>query len=275
MSEKGPLAFEQHFLNIYGDRWPALKNSLLGLEKQVARKNNFASDFPQFNLGEEVPRSANGLISYYVMDPASQVPATLLDVQDGDVVLDMCAAPGGKTLILSEGLKSSGELIANELSEARRDRLTKVIQNYVSREVRNFIHVKGKDGGKYALTHKNYFDKILVDAPCSGERHLLENKKELAEWSISRSKKLAQRQYALLTAALLALKPGGLMVYSTCSISPLENDGVIETLLKKKDGFEIMKADVEGAEKTKYGHLFLPDQSFGGPIFCAILQKDQ
>lgn len=278
---KGLQAFEQFFSEIYGERWPRLKSALTKKETQVARKNIFADSFPEFQMQGEIPRANNGLLAYYVMDPASQVPAHLLNVEDGDVVLDMCAAPGGKTLIMAEKLKSKGELIANEMSEARRERLTKVIQNYVSRDVRNLIHVKGKDGGKYALTHKEYFDKILIDAPCSGERHLLENQKELAEWTLSRTKKLAQRQYALLTAALLALKPGGTMVYSTCSISPLENDGVLETLLKKKDGFEIIEADL-GAEifkivgvpeKTKYGCLYLPDQSGIGPIYFCVMRK--
>jgi len=313
MDSQGAIAFDHFFSEVYGERWPHLKSALLEKEKQIARKNKFASDFPEFQFQGEIPRAQNGLLSYYVMDPASQVPAFLLYVQAGEKVLDMCAAPGGKTLILAEGLwvgsgsdTGAGELIANEPSEARRDRLTKVIQNYIPRDVRSIIHVKGKDGGKYALTHREYFDKILIDAPCSGERHLLENQKELGLWTLSRSKKLAQRQYALLTAGLLALRPGGHLVYSTCSISPLENDGVIETLLKKKEGFSVVPVEdvmLEGAapllgpalesaavkdltkstsgvggigcigEKTKYGRIFLPDQCGAGPIYCALIRK--
>ena len=124
---------------------------------------------------------------------------------------------------------------------------------------------------------------ILIDAPCSGERHLLETPKELAEWTVSRMKKLAQRQYALLTAGLLALKPGGKLVYSTCSIASLENDGVIETLLKKKEDFQILQEDLPQAilqqigrpEKTKHGFLFLPDQCGIGPIYFCVLRKNQ
>jgi 16S rRNA C967 or C1407 C5-methylase (RsmB/RsmF family) len=212
------------------------------------------------------------------MDPASYWAAKALEVWPGDQVLDMCAAPGGKSLILAEALTSSGELIANEVSEARRERLKKVIQQYVPRDIRDRIWVTGKDGGKFALTHKQKFDRILVDAPCSGERHLFETAKELQEWKVSRSEKLAQRQYALLTAALLAAKPGGRIVYSTCSISDLENDLVIERLLKKKEGqFEVLESSLPmtEAERTRFGIQMWPDRCEAGPIYYSVLQTNQ
>jgi 16S rRNA C967 or C1407 C5-methylase (RsmB/RsmF family) len=115
-----------------------------------------------------------------------------------------------------------------------------------------------------------------VDAPCSGERHLLGNPKELVLWSESRSKKLAQRQYALLTAALLAIKSGGRIVYSTCSISPYENDGVITELKRRKgDSFRVQDvSNLEVGEKTEHGVQFLPDQIGWGPIYmCALVSN--
>lgn len=286
-----PENFEKYFSEVYGPRWGRLLLSLQADEHQVRRPNAFAEHSEAEGVGSsqnepkagqssqgpaEIPRAENGLLSFYVMDPASILAARALDVQAGDRVLDMCAAPGGKTLILAEAIRESGELIANELSEARRERLKKVIQQYVSRETRERVWITGKDGGKFALTERDGFDRILVDAPCSGERHLLQNKKELSEWSISRSERLAQRQYALLTAALLACKPGGRIVYSTCSISPLENDGVIEKLLKKKDGFSVVMPvlpDLSGAELTKHGVQIFPDVCAAGPIYYSVLQK--
>lgn len=264
-----PENFEKFFSEVYGPRWGRLLLSLQADEHQVRRPNRFADSF-------ESERANNGLLTHYIMDPASIAAARALDVQAGDRVLDMCAAPGGKTLILAEALRERGELIANELSEARRERLKKVIQQYVSRDTRERVWISGKDGGKFALTEKDGFDRILVDAPCSGERHLLQNKKELAEWSRSRSEKLAQRQYALLTAALLACKPGGRIVYSTCSISPLENDGVIDKLLKKKDGFSVVAAalpGLPGAELTRHGVQIFPDLCEAGPIYYSVLEK--
>ena len=269
-----PLSFTQFYQNYYRDRWPALFQSLQISEKQTPRLNAFAQNPPSYQQGQDIPRSENGLLSYYVMDPASIIVAKALNVQSGDSVLDMCAAPGGKTLILAEALLTEGELIANEMSEGRRERLKKVIQQYIPRDVRDRVWVTGKDGGKFALTHKEKFDKILVDAPCSGERHLLQNKKELADWNENRTKKLAQRQYALLTAALLAAKPGGRIVYSTCALSHLENDGVIEKLLSKKEGqFELINQPVELAETTKYGQIFLPDVCEFGPMYFCVMKK--
>ena len=275
------LFFESH----YKDRWPHLLGALQESEKQTARKNLFADSStvklePWQGLescfvwsGGEQTRDSNGLLEFYIMDPASVICARALEVKDGDRVLDMCAAPGGKTLILIEALLNSGEIIANELSAGRRERLKKVIQQYVSREVRNRVWVTGKDAGLFAKSHPDYFDRILVDAPCSGERHLLHSPKDLSEWSPSRSQKLAQRQYALLTAALYSLKEGGRIVYSTCSISNLENDLVIERLLdKKKSQFEVVKVNY-GGEETQFGQQFFPDQSGYGPIYFSILEK--
>lgn len=287
--------FDQFFQSQYKDRWSSLLASLRAKENQVARPNLFSQDAsslqwvlnPQFS---EIPRGEDQLLQYYIMDPASILAALALQVQSGDVVLDMCAAPGGKTLILAEALRTSGELIANEMSEARRERLKKVMQQYIPREIRERFWVTGKDGGKFALTHKEKFDRILVDAPCSGERHLLENRTELEGWTESRTKKLGHRQYALMTAALLAVKPGGRIVYSTCSISPYENDDVIRTLQKKKKGFRVLDVQdelsdavkensvlfevFEKRELTEYGLHFLPDQSGAGPIYLSVLERE-
>lgn len=282
---KGFDAFSTYFSEIYSDRWQALLVSLKEPEIQTARKNQFAeidavSLLPFENLGgcyrwdrRELSRDKNNLLDFYVMDPASVYCARALQVQDGDKVLDMCAAPGGKSLILAESLKTSGELLANEISAGRRDRLKKVIQHYISRDVRNRVWVTGKDAGLFAKSHPGHFDRILVDAPCSGERHLLQSPKDLNEWSVARSEKLAQRQYALLTAALMAVKQGGRIVYSTCSISPLENDDVIERLSSKKSGqFEVVKYESVG-EATRFGNQFLPDRLGYGPIYFSVLQK--
>ena len=119
---------------------------------------------------------------------------------------------------------------------------------------------------------------MLVDAPCSGEKHLLETKSELDQWTPSRTKKLASRQYSLLCSALLTVKPGGVITYSTCSISPLENDGVIERILKKKpDQIESVSDSnsiPDFVEKTEFGYQIMPDQSGGfGPIFWSVLRR--
>ena len=284
--------FDLYYQSQWQDRWPQLRQALTTPEIQVARKNLFAdvaptdlSSFEDFNFPDcftvtealriENPRGSEGLLGYYIMDPASVWIARALDVQPGDNVLDLCAAPGGKTLILIEALKEEGEILANEPSPGRRDRLMKVIQQYVPRDVRNRVRVTGKDGGLFSKSHPDTFDRILIDAPCSGERHLLANQKEFENWSSSRTEKLAQSQYALLSGALEALKPGGTMVYSTCSLSKQENDEVLNRLLKKKgDRLEVVPLAIpKKAEATEHGIYFLPDHAGFGPLFAARLIK--
>lgn len=291
------VEFQTTYGAFWGDRWPTLWAALQAPELRLARVNAFSDEslrLPPWR--DDVPgllrldrpshevsaqRGAEGLLSYYIMDPASVFAARALGVEPDDQVLDMCAAPGGKSLVLIEALShGQGEILLNEPSMPRRERLKKVVQQYVDRDVRNRVRLTGKDGGKFALTHKNTFDRILVDAPCSGEAHLLENAEERERWTPQKSKGLAQRQYALLTAALEALKPGGVLVYSTCTISKWENEGVVERFLAKKgDRIESMGIEIpEGGEHVSVpgggeGVYFLPDRAGFGPIFMSKFKK--
>jgi 16S rRNA C967 or C1407 C5-methylase (RsmB/RsmF family) len=287
-------SFYQHFEKIYGPRWGDLFDALKVPEKQVARLNLLSTAqpaifedasalHPSLHHSYWIPqqayfqpeRTAEDLLNVYIMDPASVIVARALEVQEGDRVLDMCAAPGGKTLILIEGLKTAGEIFANDLSSERRERLKKVIQQYVPRTIRNRVWVTGKDGVQFGLKEPGSFDRVLLDAPCSGERHVLENKKAMEEWGPRRGEHLVTRQYSLLSAALLAAKSGGRIVYSTCTINPDENDGVIHKLLKKKkDQVRLVPQETHSAgEKTEYGISFLPDRCGFGPLYYSVIEK--
>ncbi|MBC7743306.1 MAG: RsmB/NOP family class I SAM-dependent RNA methyltransferase [Bdellovibrionaceae bacterium] len=292
------LLFEKYFEKIYGDRWPQLKQSLFVHEKQILRKNLFV-DVDSAKLkdlepagflpdaywkpeGYALQKNANGLYDFYVMDPASAIVARALEVCGADKVLDLCAAPGGKTLILAEQMSLaessgvSGTLISNEMSEGRRERLMRVLHEYIPKEQRLFISVKGLDGNQYGLRNAETYDRILADVPCSGERHLFENQKEFALWTERRTKNLAVRQYSLLSSAWLALKPGGRIVYSTCSISPEENDAVIAKLIKKREPI-ILRPEwldkIKFLEKTLSGYQILPDRAGFGPMYFAVIEK--
>lgn len=294
ISESHP--FYQYFSKIYGARWPGLFASLVQSERQVARQNILSpvmsiatkrwGAFPQ---NEKLPgcywipagescqpeRNEDELLDIYIMDPASVMVARALDVQAGDRVLDMCAAPGGKSLVMIEALKDEGEIFCNDLSPERRERLKKVIQQYVPRSIRDRVWVTGKDGVQFGLKEPESFDRILLDAPCSGERHILENQAAQDEWSPRRTEHLATRQYSLLAAAFLAARPGGRIVYSTCSISPMENDEVVKKLLKKKkSAVKLLEAPLGvGGERTEVGVSYLPDQCGFGPLYFAVLEK--
>lgn len=288
--------FYLYFAKVYGDRWPALFAALQNSETQVARINQLSPTeasterkWSSYPVKAELPgchwipageslmpeRNADELLDAYILDPASVMVARALEVQSGDTVLDMCAAPGGKSLILIEALREEGEIFCNDLSPARRERLKKVIQQYVPRSVRDRVWVTGKDGVQFGLKEPGKYDRILLDAPCSGERHILENAEAQAEWSPRRTEHLASRQYSLLAAALLALKPGGRVVYSTCSISPEENDEVVKKLLKKKkSAVRLLEAPLGvGGERTEVGVAYMPDRCGFGPLYFAVIEK--
>ncbi len=283
--------FNQYFKGIYHDRWDGLFAALQAPSRKVMRLSYPELHLPQvpdsllscsdvansylFLDKGQYHLSADQLQLFYVMDPASILVAQSLTVTPGMRVLDMCSAPGGKGLVIAEKLKGEGEMFLNELSRDRRERLIHVIRNYVPSTYRPALFVKGKDASLYGLSHPDYFNAILLDAPCSGEQHLVQNEDELNKWTLKRSQRLAQQQYSMLCSALLAAQNAAEIVYSTCSISPLENDGVIEKLIQKKsDFFDIVSCDdnFSLAEKTRYGHLFLPDRAQLGPMYICKLR---
>ncbi|MCB0365021.1 MAG: RsmB/NOP family class I SAM-dependent RNA methyltransferase [Bdellovibrionaceae bacterium] len=280
------MQFNDYYQQVYGDRWPGLLKSLEQKEAQVL----FAPFAQETGDVEWLPgcwwmtaeranwpteRDDDGLLRYYVLDPASVLVARALMVNPGDQILDMCAAPGGKTLVLVQTLGQEGLLEANELSPARRARLTKVIQQYVPKTLRQRVFVKGKDALRFGLMAKESYDRILLDAPCSGERHLLANTKEINQWKPKRVSSLAKKQYSLLASGIEALKPGGRLVYSTCALSPEENDQVIARALKKKPLVSSVETPQPSpfAERTEYGWIHLPDKCQFGPLYFAVMEK--
>lgn len=283
--------FEDFFSSVYHGRWPAIRHFLDIPVKHILRKNMFAGNFSEFSnlkVCDFLPgsywaesdyhtkRDQADVNFFYKMDPASVFVARALDVKENMTVLDMCAAPGGKSLILAEGLNGTGELISNEISKDRRERLLRVFQDYIPKESRQNIFVKGLDGNKYGLHRPGEFDAVLCDVPCSGERHLLENATEFNLWTEKRSQNLAIRQYSLLSSAWLACKTGGRIVYSTCSISPHENDQIIKKLKKRRDVQILRDESLKShafMEETEFGYQILPDTFGFGPMYFAIMLK--
>ena len=251
------MEFFDYYEKLFGDRWSALLESLKGEGRAVEL------------------RFGDGLEPYY-LDEASVFAAKALDVLPGDEVLDMCAAPGGKTLVIASLLKGKGSLQSNDRSPERRLRLQHVIENSLPETWRGIIKVTGYDGMKFGLHKKECFDKILLDAPCSSDRHVLNSPSHLEVWSAKRVKRLSVEQGALLASAVDALKPGGTVVYGTCALSPMENDDVVKKILKKRPSMKMVEIGdlLPGADRTEFGVHILPDRSEGrGPIYCAKLVK--
>jgi 16S rRNA C967 or C1407 C5-methylase (RsmB/RsmF family) len=214
---------------------------------------------PEIPFGELVPGYEEKLL--YPMNISSLLPVIALDPKPGELILDACGAPGGKTLGICyccRERKSSfpTHIISNDISSPRRARMRQILDDYQAVDV----EVWGRSAETIFKQYPNYFDKILLDAPCSSEKHVWNDPKYLKQWTPNRIKTLHQRQLALLGGLVLALKPGGTLVYSTCAVNTLENEGtVVEFLNKKSDLVELA-----GWEKPVEGSLHFHTQAEGG-----------
>lgn len=247
--------FESYYGTLYGERWPSLRAAL------EAEKTDYETvAFP----GCEP----------YALNRASAVCARALGVGPGHAVLDLCAAPGGKTVILAAALNGRGRLISNDISPERRRRLKKTIETVLPPAIAAVVGITGSDAALFGKRMPESFDRVLADVPCSSEGHLIRKPQLLTEWSPARIRSLCIRQFAILAAGLDALKVGGEMIYSTCAIAPDENDGVIAKLMTRRAGaVEILPFPAPG-EATRYGKLILPDTCDGmGPLFICRIGK--
>ncbi|XP_055474539.1 5-methylcytosine rRNA methyltransferase NSUN4 isoform X2 [Psammomys obesus] len=228
------------------------------------------SRFPPARLG------SLGVMDYYLMDAASLLPVLALGLQHGDTVLDLCAAPGGKTLAL--------------LQTGCCRRLQKVLHSYVPQDIRkgNQVRVTSWDGRKWGELEGDTYDRVLVDVPCTTDRHAL-HEEENNIFQRSRKKErqmLPTLQVQLLAAGLLATKPGGHVVYSTCSLSHLQNEYVVQgaiELLANQYSINVQVEDLSHFRKLftdtffffpscLVGELVIPNlmANFGPMYFCKM-----
>ncbi len=180
-----------------------------------------------------------GLI--YLQEAASMIPPVVLDPQPGERILDIAAAPGSKTTQMSEMMRWRGTIVANDISPPRIEILVSNVQRMSSINV-----IVTRVDGRYA--HKVFgecsFDRVLVDAPCSAIGQVRRSWEALRRWSLRAVKRISRLQRSLALSAYRCLKKGGLLVYSTCTFDPEENEFVVQTLLDL--GCEILKPDVKG-----------------------------
>ncbi len=173
---------------------------------------------------------------YYLQEPSAMAPAGLLQVEPGMRVLDLCAAPGGKTTQLAAALKGKGLLVCNEIEPKR----AKILSRNVERlGIANGL-VLNEHPRKLAERLEGFFDRILVDAPCSGEGMFRKEEAAVTDWSEETVQMCARRQKEILRSAAGMLRPGGRLVYSTCTFSPEENEGTISAFLEEFPEFSIV-----------------------------------
>ncbi|MCM1437866.1 MAG: hypothetical protein NC131_01460 [Roseburia sp.] len=197
---------------------------------------------------------------YYVQEPSAMSAAPLLQVKPGERVLDLCSAPGGKGTQLAQAMRGEGILVLNEIDFRR----FKILESNVERlGVKNSV-TTWKSPEKLSEIFTDYFDKILVDAPCSGEGMFLKEPNAIAEWSVKNVETCAERQEKILACADKMLAGGGRMVYSTCTFAPEEDERQIENFLKTHPQYALIKMK-----------KLLPHEVRGEGHFCALLQKNE
>ena len=242
-------------------------------------KDTFVSSFPYIdepspfcengfyvskNLGNH-PFHISGL--YYLQEPSATSAVEVLDVQEDDVVLDLCAAPGGKSTQIASKL-TNGYLISNEI-DAKRCQI--LLSNMERMGVMN-VAITNSTPSKICSTFKECFDKILVDAPCSGEGMMKKHSLAKDEWSYENILFCAKRQKEILSEAYKALKEDGYLVYSTCTYAKEENEEVVSWFLSEYEDMELVSIDLdfgrmgletEGMDHTKVRRIFPMDHGEG------------
>ncbi|KAK3530133.1 hypothetical protein QTP86_014787 [Hemibagrus guttatus] len=225
------------------------------------------------------------LKQYYLLNAASLLPVLALAVRDGESVLDLCSAPGGKALAVLQ-TANPGLLHCNEVDKSRYEWLIKTLESYVPRELRDTLALTNEDGRDIGGTKTEMFDKVLVDAPCSSDRSwLFSSGAQQVELRLRERANLPQLQKELLCSALAAVRPGGLVVYSTCTFSRAENQSVMEEVLSTSQGVELMELEedlicsLSGHFKFAHlqpplGHLVVPEQGrTWGPMYVCRLRR--
>lgn len=210
---------------------------------------------------------------YYIQEPSAMAAVPALDPGPGDRVLDLCAAPGGKSTQIAGRMKGIGLLVSNEIIPARAKILS---QNIERMGVTNCV-VCRESPERLAEAFPEFFDKILVDAPCSGEGMFRKDDTAVIEWSEENVAMCAARQRNILQQAARMLRPGGTLVYSTCTYSEAENEDVINGFLDDHPEFKTEEAGpLFDIEHAAYGMVRLwPHRIEGEGHFVARLRKAQ
>lgn len=211
---------------------------------------------------------------YYLQEPSAMTPANRLQIEPGDYVLDLCAAPGGKATELGAKLKNQGLLVANDISNSRAKALLK---NLELMGISN-IYVTSEDPDRLAEKLNGFFDKILVDAPCSGEGMFRKDPKMISFWEEQGPEYYSEIQKKIIVQAADMLRPGGKLLYSTCTFSVLENEETIQWLLEKRPEMKLIPMEqYDGFSPGRNGldecvRIF-PHRMNGEGHFLALLQK--
>ena len=291
-----PKSFSERMSRLLGDEYAAFLASYERPRSVGLRMNPRKAALPPEYCTERVPWAENGYYyppeerpglsplhdagAYYLQEPSAMAPAALLDAQPGELVLDLCAAPGGKSTQIAAAMQGRGLLVCNEIHPKR----ARVLASNIERMGVSNALVLNEHPAR--LRFPRCFDRILVDAPCSGEGMFRKEEAAVTDWSEETVAMCAARQTEILATAAQMLRPGGRLVYSTCTFSPEENEGVISRFLKEHPDFSVARVDApwfapgrpdwiaEPAEGVERTFRLWPHKLRGEGHFAAVLENN-
>lgn len=300
---KLPIEFENRMKELLGDEFIAYQHSLSEQPVRGFRINTdkiSIEDFDRINVfsKEEIPYVKGGYYfnfdkignhpyhhagMIYVQEPAAMAPAECVDINPEWTVLDMCAAPGGKSSQLRNKLNKNSVLVSNEIIPSR----CKILTGNIERMGFENTVTTCMDTSKLAATFPSTFDLIMVDAPCSGEGMFRKDDTAIEEWSLENVHMCAQRQSQILDNAVKLLKPDGYIIYATCTFSLEENEMTVDSFLNRHSDFALIpvtdrvksvtsegiKFEGCNCETITYCRRFYPHKSPGEGQFMAVLQR--
>ena len=296
-----PKAFLARMKELLGGDYPAFLQSMETGPVRAMRVNFLkASSAPADIETKPLPFSGGGYIfsrdsvghhplhhagAFYVQDPSaiSTVAAASPVLRRGMRVLDLCAAPGGKSTQIAAAMQGEGILVCNEYNRKRAEILAENIERM---GVANAI-VVNHDSAQLSELFPGYFDRILVDAPCSGEGMFRKNEEAVTEWSPENVELCAERQDEILDQAAIMLHDGGRLVYSTCTFAPAEDEGSVQRFLDRHPEFFLLSVKVPegmepgrkewaegGSDELSKTIRLWPHKLMGEGHFLAVLQKE-
>ncbi len=282
-----PNGFLNRIKDQLGDEYPAFLASLERPRAVAMRFNPLKGEKPDLPFVRENvpwepmgyyydPASRPGLHTYheagvyYLQEASAMAPVALLDPQPGERICDLCAAPGGKTTQIAGRMAGEGFLLCNEINPKR----AKILSRNIERMgVANAL-VTNEHPQKLAERFPDFFDRVLIDAPCSGEGMFRKEEAAVTDWSEETVQMCARRQTEILDSGSAMVRPGGLLVYSTCTFAPEENELAVEAFLQRHTDFSLEAADAPWFDSKIPGmYRMWPHKLLGEGHFAAVLRR--
>ena len=282
-----PEAFLERMKHQLGDEYEDFLRSLERPRAVALRYNPLKGEAPALPFVQENvpwepkgfyydPESRPGLHVYheagvyYLQEASAMAPVALLDPQPGEKVCDLCAAPGGKTTQIAGRMLGQGFLLCNEWSPKR----AKILSRNIERMAVANALVTNETADRLALRFPGFFDRVLVDAPCSGEGMFRKEEAAVTDWSQETVEMCARRQAEILHSAAQMVRPGGRLVYSTCTFAPEEDEQAVAAFLDSHPDFEPEIIETPWFAPGENGsHRMWPHKLLGEGHFAAVLKK--